>query len=269
MMPSEREIRRTICEIGRRLYRFRMVAANDGNISCRLAADRIVTTPTGVCKGDMTADMLVTVDRSGRVLSTGRPSSELPMHLFIYEQRPDVRAVVHAHPIYATAFATAGIGLNECVLPEVVMTLGSIPLAQYATPGTDELPESLRPYVQRYDAILLANHGAVTFGRDLWDAYFKMERLEHYAQILFLARRLGGERPLSRQEFDRLIALRERFGLEGPGPGCEIVERPAAQQTECGCGDHAHVHDTERIIDELYREIRPYFFPQDSDLTTE
>ena len=257
MSSSEISLRNTICAIGQRLYQKNFVAANDGNISCRLAGDRILTTPTGVCKGDLTPENLVVTDLEGNPRSRGRPSSELPMHLFIYHNRPDVAAVVHAHPIYATAFATAGIALSECVLPEVVTTLGSIPLASYATPSTQELPESLRPYVAKYDAILLANHGAVTMGRDLWDAYFKMERLEHYAHVLFLARQLGGEKRLRAGEVEKLMAIRERYGLTGENPGCELLpETPDSGNESCGC-EHPIDSRYEDLIEAILAEIRP------------
>ncbi len=264
MTPSTYKIRQTICEVGQRLYRFRMVASNDGNISYRIDDDHIIATPTGVCKGDMTPEGLVTVDIHGRVKGGGRPSSELAMHLFIYQQRPDVSAVVHAHPIYATAFATAGLAMNECVLPEIVITLGAIPLAQYGTPSTHELPESLRPYVHDHDAILLANHGAVTFGRDLWDAYFKMERLEHYAQILFLARQLGGERGLASPEVEKLREIRQKFGLSGPAPECIVADMRQQHDHDCTCGKHTHASgtDIERLIDEIYQEVKHDFWPE-------
>lgn len=217
---SETEARSAIVEIGRRLYAKGYVVANDGNISCRLDASRILTTPTGVCKGFMREDQLVIVDLDGQPLTPGRPSSELPMHLFIYRQRPDVRAVVHAHPPYATGFSTAGQPLDRCVLAEVVVTIGSVPLAEYATPSTEELPRTLEPFIHNHEAFLLANHGVVTIGAGLFEAYYKLERVEHFAQIVFIARQLGGERVLPRSQVEKLFELREQYGASGVNPGC-------------------------------------------------
>ncbi|MFQ5771296.1 MAG: class II aldolase/adducin family protein, partial [bacterium] len=172
---SETHLRQTIVEIGQRMYQRGYVAANDGNISVRLDAERILTTPTGVSKGHMHAAELVVVDLGGKPLSEGKPSTELPLHLYLYKERTDIQAVVHAHPPYATGFATAGIPLDKCVLAEIIVTIGTIPLAKYGTPSTQELPETLQPYVHSCDAFLMANHGIVTVGLDLMDAYFKLE----------------------------------------------------------------------------------------------
>jgi len=210
------EIGKTICEIGERLYRFGHVVSNDGNISFRLDETRILTTPTGVCKGDMNPESMVIVDLDGNTLGPGKASSELPMHLFIYQQRPDIQAVVHAHPVTATACAASGIALDQKVLPEIIATLGSIPLAPFGMPGTREVPESLRPYLSRHDAVLLANHGVVTFGPDLWDAYFKMERVEHYARILLASRSLGGEKDLTPEQVKQLSQMRTGYGQGEP-----------------------------------------------------
>lgn len=258
MSRDEAEIRETICEIGRRLYRFGHVVANDGNISFRLDAENLLTTPTGVCKADMRPEQMVVVDPQGTVKGLGRPSSELPMHLFIYQQRPEIRAVVHAHPIYATAFATAGISLDRCVLAEIVATLGSIPVAPYGTPSTAELPESLRPFLQRHEAILLANHGAVTLGRDLWDAYFKLERVEHYARVVFVARQLGGEKALPKSEVQKLFDLRSTYGLEGLNPGCAV---PATDDDEATDANAVTLTKAEldRIVEAIVADVRPYF----------
>ena len=142
------------------------------------------------------------------------------MHLEVYRQRPEIQAVVHAHPPVATAFAVAGIPLDRAVLAEVVTTLGSVPIAEYATPSTQELPEAVRKYVKAHDGMLLANHGALTLGADLFSAYYKMETIEHFANISFVARMLGGERLLSRDEVMRLQGLRGRYGIAAPAPIC-------------------------------------------------
>lgn len=238
------------------MYEKSFVAANDGNISVRIDSDRVLTTPTGVSKGFMTPESMVIVDLEGRPLSTGKPSSEILLHLFIYRERPEVQAVVHAHPIYATGFATAGLSLQECVAAEIIVTLGSIPLAPYGTPSTPRLPEALRPYIHRHDAFLLANHGAVTVGKDLWDAYYKLERLEHYAHIIFISRQLGGEKVLPKKEVQELFHLRGKYGQTGLNPGCSTC------QDECigaACLNYAHKYDpdSENYIAAVVARIMP------------
>jgi L-fuculose-phosphate aldolase len=224
--PDEAQLRADIVEVGRRLYARGYTASNDGNVSVRLDKDRLLMTPTSVCKGFMSPEMMVITDLEGRKLQGDRdPSSEMQMHLEVYRRRPDVQAVVHAHPPIATGFAVAGIALDRAVLAEVVTTLGSIPIAEYATPSTRELPEAVRQYVQAHDGMLLANHGALTLGKDLFSAYYKMETIEHFAKISFVARQLGGERLLSREEVDRLQGLRGRYGIAAPAPICPEPEQ--------------------------------------------
>ena len=236
---SEAQLRADIVEVGRRLYARGYTASNDGNISVRLDEGRLLMTPTGVCKGFMDAAMMCITDLDGRKLQGDRnPSSEMQMHLEVYRQRPDVQAVVHAHPPIATGFAVAGIPLDRAVLAEVVCTLGSVPIAEYATPSTKELPEAVRPYVKAHDGMLLANHGALTLGSDLFSAYYKMETIEHFARISLVARLLGGERLLSREEVFRLQDLRGRYGIAAPAPicpepgqdsaDCQVVQAPSA-----------------------------------------
>jgi L-fuculose-phosphate aldolase len=218
---SEQQIRDDIVEVGRRLYARGYTASNDGNISVRLDAARLIMTPTSVCKGFMTPDMMCITDREGRKIAGDRnPSSEMQMHLEVYRQRPEVQAVVHAHPPIATGFAVAGIPLDRAVLAEVVTTLGSVPIAEYATPSTRELPEAVRKYVKAHDGMLLANHGALTLGVDVFAAYYKMETIEHFAKISLVARMLGGERLLSREEVSRLEKLRGSYGIASPAPIC-------------------------------------------------
>jgi L-fuculose-phosphate aldolase len=218
---TETQLRETIVEVGRRLYARGYTASNDGNISARLDDRRLLMTPKSVCKGFMSPDMMVVTDLDGKKLAGDRdPSSEMQMHLEVYRQRPDARAVVHAHPPIATGFAVAGIPLDRAVLAEVVTTLGSVPIADYATPSTKELPEAVRKYVRAHDGMLLANHGALTLGADLLAAYYKMETIEHFAHISLVARLLGGERLLSRQEVDRLQGLRGMYGIASPAPIC-------------------------------------------------
>jgi L-fuculose-phosphate aldolase len=226
---SEIQLRETIVEVGRRLYARGYTASNDGNISTRLDDRRLLMTPKNVCKGFMSPDMMVVTDLDGKKLAGDRdPSSEMQMHLEVYRQRPDARAVVHAHPPMATGFAVAGIPLDRAVLAEVVTTLGSVPIADYATPSTKELPEAVRKYVKAHDGMLLANHGALTLGVDLLAAYYKMETIEHFAHISLVARLLGGERLLSRQEVDRLQGLRGMYGIAAPAPICPPGQDPGA-----------------------------------------
>src|SRR5918996_5215698 len=200
-MKAEEQARADIVEVGRRLWERGYVASNDGNISVRLDEHRLMTTPKSVSKGFMTPDMMVIVDYDGKKLAGDRDaSSELPMHLEIYRSRPDVSAVVHAHPPLATGFAVAGIPLTRAVLAEVVTTLGSIPIAEYATPSTSELPEACSKYLKAHDGLLLANHGALAIGPDLFTAYHRMETIEHFAKISLVTRQLGREHLLSREE---------------------------------------------------------------------
>ena len=225
-MDSELKLKQDIIEVGRRIYNRGFVAANDGNITIRIGEDEVLTTPTGVSKGFLTPEMLITVDMDGRVKSgTMRPSSELKMHLQVYREREDVRSVVHAHPPHATAFAVAGIPLKTPIMPEVVISLGWVPLAQYGTPSTEEIPESIRPYLQCHDAFLLENHGALTVGTDVYNAYFKMETLDLGAQISLLARQLGQEKPISRENVAKLLEIRKKLGVVGKHPAnCAGVE---------------------------------------------
>jgi L-fuculose-phosphate aldolase len=228
----EQKLRADIVEIGRRLYARGYTASNDGNISARLDDRRLIMTPRSVCKGFMTPDMMCITDLDGIKLEGERdPSSEMQMHLEVYQQRADVKAVVHAHPPIATGFAVAGIPLDRAVLAEVVTTLGSVPIAEYATPSTKELPEAVRKYVKAHDGMLLANHGALTMGADLFAAYYKMETIEHFAKISLVARMLGGERLLSRDEVFRLQGLRGSYGIAAPAPICP--DPAVADQADC------------------------------------
>ena len=208
-MPSERQHRRDVILFGKMLHDRGYVAAMDGNLSVRLDEHRILATPTSMCKGMMRPSDLVVVDLEGqRVAGKRCVSSEIAMHLLIYKRRPDVRGVVHAHPRTATGFAAAGMALNQPLVCEVVIGLGSIPLAKYGTPGTPELSDALEPLVPDYDAILMANHGVVTYGGDLHQAYMKMETVEHFAQIALVTHVLGHQEPLGDRELAKLMAAR-------------------------------------------------------------
>jgi len=211
---DEAEARRLMVDVGRRMYLKGFVAANDGNISVRIGPDALLVTPTGVSKGYMDAGMMVKVDLEGRVLSGGRPTSELAMHLRVYRENPEVRAVVHAHPPVATSLSIAGIPLDRPILTEAILSLGDVPIAPYATPGTAEVPDSIAPFCRTHNAVLLANHGAVTWGEDLLQAYYRMESVEHYATILVYTRHIiGRSNDLSGTQVSELIRIRERTAV--------------------------------------------------------
>jgi L-fuculose-phosphate aldolase len=203
-----KKIKSTLIEICRRVESKGFVAATDGNISARLPNGNILATPTSLNKGFVTIDDLVELTIDGEPVSGKRkPSTEIKMHLYIYKHRPDINAVVHCHPVYATGFAAARKPLTPNVFPEVIVQFGEIPLAEYATPSTPDLGESLQPYIARHNAILLANHGAVTCGKDLWEAYFAMEKVEQTAHMLFVAESLGGTQQLTKEQIEKLQEL--------------------------------------------------------------
>ena len=251
-MRTEEQVRADIVEIGRRLWERGYVASNDGNISVRIDERRLITTPKSVSKGFMTTDMMVVVDLHGKKLAGERdPSSELKMHLQVYRDRPDARAVVHAHPPTATGFAVAGIPLDRAVLAEVVTTLGSIPIAEYATPSTDELPIACSRYLKAHDGLLLANHGALAIGPDLFTAYHRMETIEHFAKISLVTRTLGREHLLSREEVDRLQGLRGMYGIASPAPVCSddgTMDASAGGQVACQVVQAPHAPAGERLV---------------------
>ena len=209
------QLRQEIVRVCRMLHQKNYLAGTDGNVSVRLG-DQVLITPSGVNKGMMEEDQVITVDLEGRLLAgTGRPTSELRMHLLVYELRPEAGAVVHAHLPYATACTLAGISLLEPILPEVVITLKGIPTAAYATPGTEEVPKAIRDFIQEFDAILLSRHGAITVGQDVMDAYNKMEKLEHTARVVLAARLQGPVSPLSASEVEKLRHLGEKYKAGG------------------------------------------------------
>lgn len=226
MAKTEREHRQDIIEIGRLVYQKGWVAANDGNITIRLDSERLLATPTGVSKGMMHPDDLIIVDMRGKKISGRKEcTSEVAMHLKIYEMRPDINSVVHAHPPVATGFATAGKPLNLALLPEVIIGLGCVPLAEYGLPGTPALTEPLMPYIPKYEAILMGNHGAVCYGEDVYKAFFRMETMEHFARISLVAELLGGAKVLPKMEVDKLFDSRTRYGVKaraGIEPGCPV-----------------------------------------------
>jgi len=207
-------VKNDIVEAGKRMYTRGYVASNDGNISARLDENRVLITPTGVSKGFMKPEDLIIVDFDGKVISgSKKPSSEVMMHLQVYKDRPDVNSVCHSHPPHATGFAVAGIPLDKCVLPEVIIVLGNVPLIEYGTPGTEEFYKPVLPLLKDYDAFLLANHGVLTVGKDVVNAYHKMETVEHFAHIAFVAQQLGSIKTLNKEQVQKLTDLREKFGI--------------------------------------------------------
>lgn len=213
-MQNLLKLKKEMVKIGRRMYERGYVASNDGNISVRFAEDKILITPSGVSKGFMKPDEMVLVNLEGKVLSgTSNPSSELEMHLKIYEKRPCVQSICHAHPVYATAFSAAGRELDSCLLSEMVFSLGKVPLVGYGTPGTEDIFKDLLPILSDYDAFLLANHGVVTVGQTLLAAYHKLETVEHGAKITYLAEQLGGGKLLSEAQVKDLAALKQAQGI--------------------------------------------------------
>ena len=231
---NEIEIKHLICDLGKRIYARNMVAANDGNISVKLNDHEFLCTPTGVSKGFMTPEYICKVDEKGNVLEASegfRPSSEIKMHLRVYERRPDVGAVVHAHPNFATSFAIAAKPLNKPIMPEAVIALGCVPLTPYGTPSTMEIPEAIDPYLDDFDALLLENHGALTWSVDLLSAYMKMESLEFYAELLYKSQTIGEPKEFTKEEIDKLVDIRRKMGMQGKfpadrkGPNCYKCDR--------------------------------------------
>ncbi len=226
MNKTEREYRDDIIRIGRLIYEKGWVAANDGNITIRLDQDRLLATPTAVSKGMMEPDDLIICDMQGnKIQGRKERTSEIAMHLKVYELRPDVRAVVHAHPVVATGYAAAGKPLNLALLPEVIISLGCVPLADYGLPGTPALIEPLVPLIPKYDAILMGNHGVVSYGEDVYKAFFRMETVEHYAKISLVAELLGGPQVLPEREVQKFIESRSRYGVKAASaglPGCPL-----------------------------------------------
>jgi L-fuculose-phosphate aldolase len=225
LVENESCIRQEICRIGGMLHQRGYVAACDGNISVRLGQNLVLCTPTSISKGMMQPEDLVLVDMEGQQKNGKRhPSTELGMHLLFYNLRPNIRAVVHAHPPTATGFAAAGISLEEPLVAEVVVACGQIPLARYGTPGTPDLADALKPLIPKNDALLMANHGVVTCGHDLLNAYMKMETVEHYARIALVARQLGPTRPLPADEIRKLMQVRENYEANKPPRTAETGE---------------------------------------------
>lgn len=246
--PTDLEARRLIVEVGRRMYAKNFVAANDGNISCRVAQDLIWATPTGVSKGFMQEDELVKMRLDGTVMSRGAlaPSSEVKMHLRIYQENPDAWGVCHAHPPVSTSYAIAGISLDRAIYPEALVNLGTVPCVHYEPPGSQGIPDSVAPYARDYNALLLANHGVVAWGPSLMEAWYRLEATEHYAMILmYTGNIIGKANVLSCEQVDELIEIRRKLGITSGGvPPCSaratntedvLAAHSPIADDKCGC----------------------------------
>lgn len=215
-MSEIEKIAAEIAEFGKRLYERDYICAAEGNLSARLADGRLMITPSNRNKGYLKSSDMIICDMDGNVIEGElKPSSEIKLHLTVYKYRPDVTAVCHAHPVYATAFAVSGIGLNRAILPEIVGTLGAVPLVEYAPPGSPKLAENLRSYLDRYDSFLLRSHGVVTLGKSCEEAFSRMESVERYAHILYTAERIGRPGLLTEKETVRLLELADRRHISG------------------------------------------------------
>jgi len=219
---TKQEIKLQICDVCNKMWQLGWVAANDGNVSVKISDNEIIATPTGISKSFITPEKLVTIDMDGNILEAEegyRPSSEIKMHLCCYKEREDVGSVIHAHPPGATSFAVAHVHMDNYSMIESIIAIGSVPITPYGTPSTNEVPDAIRPYLQKHDVMLLENHGALTVGADLLTAYYRMESLELWAKIELNARILGGVKELSKENIDRLIGMRAKYGVTGKHPG--------------------------------------------------
>ena len=256
---SEQQHRADLCVVGRWMYECGFNVACEGNLSVRLREGRVLTTPTCMNKGMLAPEDLVIIDLEGRQVGGDRKaSSELAMHLLFYRMRPDVNAICHAHPPTATGFAVAGRALDQALLPEVIIGLGQIPLVKYGTPGTPELSAALEPCVPHYDALLLANHGAVTCGADLLTAFFRMETVEHFAQVSLATELLGKQVLLSGRDVEKLLAARVRYGTTTAAPVTSTC--PVTSDHVAGRSERISVtrEELEALIEEAVRKDRAH-----------
>jgi L-fuculose-phosphate aldolase len=254
---TEEEHRREICAVGRWMYDREYIVACEGNVSVRLSNGRILATPTCMNKGCLSSEDMVITDLDGHKCAGDRKmSSEILMHLLFYRMRPDVNAVCHAHPITSTGFASAGRSLDQALLPEVIIGLGQVPLVRYATPGTPDLSQAIEPYVESYDALLLANHGVVTCGPDLLTAFYRMETVEHFAKIMLAAENAGTPTLLSGREVAKLMAARARYAVAPPPGGAS--ELPITSDSEDGVADEITLKrdELDHLIEEALRQDR-------------
>src|SRR5213075_2190266 len=235
---EEQTAKRDLLRICQLMYERSYVVSSDGNVSVQLDDGRVLATPTMTCKGRMTEDLIAVTDLDGRSLNGIRASSELAMHLLIYRERPDVKAVCHAHLPHGTAFAVAGLPIDQPILSEVILTLGCVPIAEYGTPSTEELTNAMRPLVKHHNALLMANHGAVAYGADLWQAFDRLETLEHTSNIAILSRALGGANDLPKDAIEKLINIREKAGYLTESARCQACGY--LEDTDIACSHQEH-----------------------------
>lgn len=272
--PSDMEAKKLIIEIGKRMYSKNMVAANDGNISIKVADDTIWTTPTGVSKGFMKESELVKMKLDGTIVAGGKlkPSSEVKMHLRVYNENPEVGGVTHAHPPVCTSFAIAGIGLDKAIYPEALVNLGTVPCVHYETPGSQGIPDSIAPYCRDFNGVLLGNHGALSWGRDLTEAFYRLESMEHYATvIMYTSSLIGKANVLSCDQVSELLEIRRKLGYTSGGvPACAAVptntkdvvvsahspiDGTLTPSPGCGCTSPARELATESDVDMITRAV--------------
>ena len=266
-MASVFEIKKEICEVGQKLYAKGFGAANDGNISVKVGPNDFYCTPTGVSKGVLTPDMIIHIDANGNKIDGKlNPSSEIKMHMRVSRERPDVNAVVHAHPPVATAFTVANVPMDQFILPEAVLTIGWVPTCDYATPSTMEIPDSLMPYIQEHDAFLLKNHGALTVGNTLTKAFFTMEEVEFNAVICKHARELGMVDEIPCEQLEKLMELRQKMRIPGKHPGCLKCSKLGTSECKCKnnvgkgdhkctCGKHDAPADDKALVSEIAQKV--------------
>jgi L-fuculose-phosphate aldolase len=251
-----------IIQVGKMMYERRFIVASDGNISVRIDDDMILATPTALCKGMLSPDQIVKLDLAGNVLDGEyQPSSEIKMHLTAYQTRPDIQAVVHAHPPISTGFAVAGIPLDQLILAEMVVNFGAIPLAPFCLPSTTELAKTIGEKVQCYDAVLMANHGVMTIGPDLYTAYHRLEMVEQFAIISLVAHVLGKVNTFSQQQLQELIAIREKSGIGAQNPYYTQCPLPGQSEgvhnamTNSNPDSTNNVPDTESIVNIITQAV--------------
>lgn len=251
---NEQELRQQICLIGQLMHRQGYIDGTSGNISARLEDGRILTTPSGLAKGFMTPDQLIIVDMNGRRMDQPtaanahlRPTSEVLMHLECYQQRPDVNGVVHAHPPTAVALTIAGYDFQKCLIPEMLVVLGMIPTAPYSTPSSAENREAIKHLIGQHDAILLAHHGSLTVAGSVWEAYLRLETVEHSARILYMVEQLGGAKAtIASHQAEKLLAQREQLGLNRPGDPQRFCAACGRPQTASAAPEAAHIRQLVR-----------------------
>ncbi len=265
--PAETELRAEIVRVGRLMHANEFVDGTSGNLSARLGPDRILATPSGLAKGFLEPDQLIVVNLRGEVMAAGpglQPTSELLMHLEAYRRRPDVNAVIHAHPITSVALSIAGVSLAECVIPEAIVVLGLVPTTPYATPSSEENQRAISEVIVRHDAIILQYHGTLTVGRDVTEAYLRLETLEHTAKIVALSKLLGGGPALPPEQVTKLIQTRKEWGFARPGDDEEFclacgVCHPEGQHSPRATPavwDDASLNAEERLVKEIAERVR-------------